>query len=95
MPFIVFGVVLGIHIPEIIDKMKAKVYHIIEPSLELFRLSLFVTDYSSLFEQSQVYFYIADEEQEFTQKFKYIYYKTFFITITLNFLCLHKIVRFM
>lgn len=76
--FIVFGVVLGIHIPEIIDKMKAKVYHIIEPSLELFRLSLFVTDYSSLFEQSQVYFYIADEEQEFTQKFKYIYYKTLF-----------------
>ena len=76
--FIVFGVVLGIHIPEIIDKMKAKVYHIIEPSLELFRLSLFVTDYSRLFEQSQVYFYIADEESEFTQKFKYIYYKTFF-----------------
>lgn len=76
--FIVFGVVLGIHIPEIICKTKAKVYHIIEPSLELFRLSLFVTDYSKLFEQSQVYFYIADEEGEFTQKFKYIYYKTFF-----------------
>ena len=76
--FIIFGVVLGLHIPEIVEKVKAKIYHIVEPSLELFRLSLFVIDYSKLFQKSQVYFYISEEEPEFIQKFNYIYYKTFF-----------------
>lgn len=88
--FIFFGVGIGIHITEIIYKIQAKIYHIIEPSLELFRLSLFVTDYSKLFTRSQVYFYISDEETEFTQKFKYIYYKTFFYNHYIKFFMFSK-----
>lgn len=76
--FIIFGITLGIHIPAIVAKVNAKVYHLIEPSLEIFRLSLFVTDYSNLFKENLVYFYISNEEVEFTEKFKCIFYETFF-----------------
>lgn len=88
--YIIFGTVLGLHLPKIHKKINAKIYHIIEPSLELFRLSLFVTDYSIISERSQIIFYIADQEEEFFKKFKYNYYKTFFYNHYIKFFMFTK-----
>lgn len=76
--YIIFGVGVGLHIPLIHKKMQAKVYHIIEPSLEIFRLSLFVIDYSLIAKDSTILFYVAENKDEFSKRFSTGYYKTFF-----------------
>lgn len=63
--FFVFGVGLGIHLPLLEDKLKAKNLVVIEPSLELFRLSLFVTDYQSLSKITTLNLFIGLNEPEF------------------------------
>lgn len=76
--YIIFGVGLGIHIGEVDNKVHSKVYFIIEPSLELFRLSLFVTDYIKISSSSILYFSIAEDEEKFTNYFNTFYESTFF-----------------
>lgn len=76
--YIIFGVGLGIHIPMIHKEINAKIYNIIEPSLEVFRLSLFVTDYTEIAKKSELIFYIANNESEFYDKFSLNYMQTFF-----------------
>lgn len=68
--YIIFGVGLGIHIPLIHEKLNASVYLIIEPNLELFRLSLFVTDYSKIAQDSTLMLAIAQNEIEFRNHFQ-------------------------
>ena len=63
--FIFVGVALGLHITEITKKVKSKYYLIIEDDLELFRLSLFTTDYANLAKQSELHFAIADDDNLF------------------------------
>jgi hypothetical protein len=46
--FIFVGTLLGRHIPLILEKTKAKDFFVCEQNLEIFRLSLFVVDYSNL-----------------------------------------------
>ena len=73
--FIFIGTGLGLHIPKIAQKIKSKVYLIIEPNIEIFRLSLFVTDYTNLVEDvDNIYFSIADDDNEFIGKFNSFYY---------------------
>ena len=55
--YIIFGVGLGIHLPMIDKIVNAKLYFIVEPSLELFRLSLFVTDYSLFAKNSHLFIF--------------------------------------
>lgn len=75
---ILFGVGLGTHIPYLHLKAKAKIYLIIEPNLELFRLSLFIVKYFNLSQMTKLIFSIAENEKEFTNSFD-IFYNTGFI----------------
>jgi hypothetical protein len=69
--FIFFGVGLGYHLPLVDQTIKEPaIYLVIEDDLELFRLSLFVTDYSKLKENNnQLFFSIADDSAEFRKIF--------------------------
>jgi len=75
--FIFFGTGLGLHIALLMQKYNFKVSLIIEDDLELFRLSLFTTQYYKLFEQQQVYFSIAQNEEEFLKTFSQFYETAF------------------
>lgn len=66
---IVFGVGLGTHIPYLHFKAKPKVYFIIEPNLELFRLSLFTIKYHNIGANVLLFLSVADNEIEFNQSF--------------------------
>jgi len=75
--FIFFGVGLGLHIMEIDKKINSYMYMIIEDNLEIFRLSLFVTDYSLLGEKSELYFSIMEEKDTFKDTFNRFYHNSF------------------
>lgn len=64
--FIFFGVGLGVHIATIDTKIHAKQYLIVEDDLELFRLSLFVTNYKVLGSEAKLYFSVFDEVPAFS-----------------------------
>jgi len=65
MKFVYIGVGLGYHLQEIEKKVQSYTTLIIEPELEIFRLSLFTTDYS-IFEEGNrnLFLYIGDDTQE-------------------------------
>lgn len=69
--FVFLGVGLGLHIETVHRKIKAKNYLIIEDDLELFRLSLFTTNYAKLAKQVKLLFWIFDDEnyQEIISEF--------------------------
>ena len=60
--YIFFGVGLGLHVKEIDKKINSDFYLLVEDDLELFRLSMFVTDYSKLARHSSLYFCIFEED---------------------------------
>lgn len=65
VPKVIFlGLGLGIHLKEIIKKLNAQVVYISEPNLEIFRLSLFVTNYVELSKDRFFYFSITSNEEE-------------------------------
>ncbi len=65
--FIFFGVGLGLHIKSIHQKILSKVYFIIEDDLELFRLSLFTTNYKNIADTSTLIFSIFEDNEEFSR----------------------------
>lgn len=66
--FIFIGTLLGRHIPLILEKTKAKDFLVCEENLEIFRLSLFVVDYSNLARDGKtVVFSIMDDEHVFNE----------------------------
>ena len=67
--FIFMGTLLGTHINKIDDKINASSYFITEVNLEIFRLSLFCTNYLSLLQKKQVIFSIMDDRDIFIDKF--------------------------
>ncbi len=67
--FVFIGTLLGQHISKISQKLNAEIYFICEENLEIFRLSLFVTDYSEITKKSQIIFSIMDDRHVFTNKF--------------------------
>ncbi|MDY0051187.1 MAG: DUF115 domain-containing protein [Aliarcobacter sp.] len=67
--FMFIGTLLGRHIPLIISKIKAKNFFVCEDNLEIFRLSLFVVDYSNLARNGNtVVFSIMEEKFIFNNK---------------------------
>ena len=64
--FIFFGVGLGEHLFEIDSTIKAENYLIVEDDLELFRLSLFVQDYSALAKRATLFFAVFEDDNEFS-----------------------------
>jgi hypothetical protein len=68
--FIFMGTLLGRHILDIHKKIKSKYYFICENNLEIFRLSLFVINYSDLASDSKLTFSIMDDENVFIYKYQ-------------------------
>lgn len=66
--FIFFGTLLGRHINPIVEKIDADLYFVCEKNLEIFRLSLFVNDYSHLAQKKGVIFSIMDKEEDLKKK---------------------------
>ncbi|MEA3315260.1 MAG: 6-hydroxymethylpterin diphosphokinase MptE-like protein, partial [Campylobacterota bacterium] len=66
--FIFIGTLLGTHIKDIDNKLKAKLYFIYENNLEIFRLSLFTIDYSLLSKNSKLIFSIMDDKIDIQKK---------------------------
>lgn len=67
--FIFIGTLLGRHIPKILKKVNAKNFFVCERNLEIFRLSLFIVDYSSLAREGKtVVFSIMDTKHDFNLK---------------------------
>ncbi len=67
--FIFAGIGLGLHINNVIMYTKASYVFILEDNLELFRLSLFTTDYSELSTKTKLFFSIMDNEHDFKESF--------------------------
>ncbi|MDD3475263.1 MAG: DUF115 domain-containing protein [Sulfurimonas sp.] len=67
--FIFLGVGLGLHLNKIQKKINSSLILIVEDNLELFRLSLFTTDYQNLSIKARVFFSIMDNEYEFKEVF--------------------------
>ncbi|WP_310441020.1 6-hydroxymethylpterin diphosphokinase MptE-like protein [Sulfurimonas sp.] len=63
--FIFIGVGLGIHLLEVDKKIRSGEYLLIEDNLELFRLSLFTTDYEQLGKNSVLHFSVSQRANEF------------------------------
>ncbi len=62
--FAFFGVGLGVHIEEANKKLNSDFYLFVEDDLELFRLSLFVVDYSKLATNSELYFAVFEDNDD-------------------------------
>ncbi len=75
--FLFFGTGLGVHIESIDQKIAAQIYFIVEENLELFRLSLFVTDYAAIAERADIYFSIMENRTDFMQTFNHFYHDGF------------------
>jgi hypothetical protein len=71
--FFFFGNLLGTHLQSFQEKMAFKCCFIYESNLEIFRLSLFVTDYRSLNNKSTIIFSVMDEENIFVEKLNHFF----------------------
>lgn len=68
--FLFIGTLLGRHIPKILAKINSRDHFVCEANLEIFRLSLFVCDYSLLARNGKsVVFSIMDDSSTLSQKF--------------------------
>lgn len=77
--FIFIGTLLGFHINDIHNKIKQQAYLIVEPSLEIFRLSLFFTDYEEISKTSKLFFSIQENELEIKKNIlEFLEYKNIF-----------------
>ncbi len=75
--FIFFGVGLGLHLETIHNKIHSYMYFIVEDNLELFRLSLFVVDYSKIGKESEFYFAIMENNTGLKNAFDSFYHNSF------------------
>ncbi len=89
--FIFLGTLLGVHINDFDKFMKAKAYFIIEPNIEIFKLSMFMTDYKILSENSKLFFAVNENEQGLKNRSKeFLDYKYEFNNL-IHFELAHKI----
>lgn len=75
--FIFLGVGLGLHIAEIHKKIGARVYFVTEENLEIFRLSLFVTEFSTIGRESKIYFSVMENDFSFKERFNAFFHDAF------------------
>lgn len=71
--YIFCGVGLGLHIPLVQNKTHSQQLFIMEDNLELFRLSLFTTNYKELSAKAKLFFSVMDDESDFKNIFEYFY----------------------
>ncbi|XPV52515.1 MAG: hypothetical protein ACNI3H_09060 [Halarcobacter ebronensis] len=72
-----FGVGLGFHIPELVNNIKPKMALIVEPSLEIFRLSLFLVNYERISTKTRILFFVGLSKEDFYGEFRTFQDKTF------------------
>ena len=89
--FLFLGTLLGTHLKSFQEKIGFKNCLIYEPNLEIFRLSLFVTDYKKLSEKSQILFSVMDNENVFIEKIN-IFFRTLYIYSNYN-IKYHKMIN--
>lgn len=90
--FIFVGTGLGTHIPKFAKKLNSKSYLIIEPNLEIFRLSLFVTDYSSILKHPEdLFFSVSEIGNEFQSTFIHFYNKFILLNYRFKFYCITEL----
>lgn len=92
--FIAFGVLLGLHLPILQEKINSKAMLVVEPNLEIFRLSLFTVNYSELAKKTTLFFSIAENEFEFRQTFGIFYGEIFIFNHYLKFLDISNSINF-
>lgn len=92
--FIAFGVLLGLHLPILQEKINSKAMLVVEPNLEIFRLSLFTVNYSELAKKTALFFSIAENEFEFRQTFGIFYGEIFIFNHYLKFLDISNSINF-
>jgi hypothetical protein len=73
--YLFMGTGLGIHIDSMVKKFNPNSILIVEPSIEIFRLSMFVTDYQTIAQSTRIYLSVAEARQErnLTTQFFYKY----------------------
>ena len=76
--YIFLGVGLGLHIDNIVKKFNIPISLIIEDDIELFRLSMFTTNYNQTFNNRSVFFSISQNHNEFNATFNNFFTKAFF-----------------
>lgn len=77
--FIFIGTLLGIHLNDIDKIIQAKAYLIIEPNIEILRLSLFLTDYEELSLNSKLFFCINFSDSQLKNSLnKFLSYKSIY-----------------
>ncbi|MEA3314541.1 MAG: 6-hydroxymethylpterin diphosphokinase MptE-like protein [Campylobacterota bacterium] len=82
--FLFLGTLLGEHILDIDKKIDAKYYFISEESLDIFRLSLFITPYY-LLKNKRVIFSINDNKNEIYEKYKLFHTLSFSSNYSFNY----------
>jgi len=76
--FVFFGTLLGKHLYPIKQKFKSKSHLIVEPNIEIFRLSLFITEYKLLSQESKIFFSIGQNDYEMVKEIEpFILYDSF------------------
>ena len=83
--FIFFGAGLGLHIDKIITKYNVQVPWIIEDNVELFRLSLFVTNYHKLSKNRDLFFAVGLNDTELSIVFNLFFSKAFMKNLYIKF----------
>lgn len=68
--FIFLGTLLGVHLNDLDNVLHSKVYLIMEHNIEIFRLSLFLTDYEALNTNSTLFFCINEDENSVNEIIK-------------------------
>lgn len=63
--FVFIGTLLGVHLNDFHNFLKNDVYLIIEENIEIFKLSMFMTDYKTLSKDSKLFFIINEPEDNF------------------------------
>ena len=87
--FIFLGTGVGLHINKLAKKLNAKTYLIIEPNIEIFRLSLFVNDYTTLLDAPEdLFFSIAEVDSDFLKTLDRFHNKFALLNYRFKFHCL-------
>jgi hypothetical protein len=88
--FIFFGTGLGTHLAEIDAKVHAETYLIVEDDLELFRLSMFVTNYQALAQKAKLFFVVFEEADNAEIIFNQFLEKSFYYNHYLKYFQMHS-----
>ena len=72
--YIFFGVGLALHIDYIFNKIKPLNTYIVEPDIEIFRLSMFITNYANFqFEDHKLFLSVGDDEYNRRERLEEFY----------------------